>query len=320
MRRVLWAIVMVVALATTALLIADLYPGIWKAFVDGRVAKLIALVVALTAITILIVIGGRSLEWTGFGEKKLWDWQTLLFVPITVALIASLITLYQTTRQQEVEALRTKEAQQLEALRAERATMQAYLEHMGMLLLEKDLRTEDENSDVRLLARARTLAVLDAVSGDRKVRVLEFLFETNLIQFGPRDKLPVISLRFADLRETPLGRRFILRNTDLDRADLTKAKLPDAKLNNAKLPQADLREADLSGTDLSGANLSGANLSGADLSNAKGVTCQQTEQAKSLEGATMPDGQKYEDWLKDQEGCGEDGENSGPSHSGLHRY
>jgi hypothetical protein len=318
-RQVLWAIGMVVALATTALLIAVLYPGIWKSLLDARVAKLIPIVVALTAITILIVIGGASLEWTGFGERKLWDWQTLLFVPVTVALIASLLTLYQTTRQNEIEtqrstkaqqleALRAKEAQELEALRAERITVQAYLEHMGMLLLEKDLRTKDENSDVRLLARARTLAVLDAVSGDRKVRVLEFLYETELIQFGPRDKLPVISLRFADLRETSLGRRFILRNADLDRADLTKAKLPDAKLFNAKLPQADLREADLSGTDLSEADLSGA-----DLSNAKGVTCQQTEQAKSLEGATMPDGQKYEDWLKDQEGCGEDGENSGPS-------
>jgi hypothetical protein len=32
-----------------------------------------------------------------------------------------------------------------------------------------------------------------------------------------------------------------------------------------------------------------------------------------LEGATMPNGQKYEVGLKDKEGWGEDGENSGPS-------
>jgi hypothetical protein len=32
-----------------------------------------------------------------------------------------------------------------------------------------------------------------------------------------------------------------------------------------------------------------------------------------MEGATMPDGQKYEDWLKDQEGGGKERENNGPS-------
>ena len=52
---------------------------------------------------------------------------------------------------------------------------------------------------------------------------------------------------------------------------------------------------------MSGAILSGANLSGANLSGAVGITSEELEQqAKSLEGATMPDGQKYEDWLKSQ--------------------
>jgi hypothetical protein len=35
-------------------------------------------------------------------------------------------------------------------------------------------------------------------------------------------------------------------------------------------------------------------------------------QAKSLEGATMPNGQKYESWLKSK-GSGDDGENTEPS-------
>jgi len=42
------------------------------------------------------------------------------------------------------------------------------------------------------------------------------------------------------------------------------------------------------------------------------TTNEQLEQAKSLEDATMPNGQKYEDWLKSK-GREEDGENSGPS-------
>jgi uncharacterized protein YjbI with pentapeptide repeats len=48
-----------------------------------------------------------------------------------------------------------------------------------------------------------------------------------------------------------------------------------------------------------------ADLSGADLSHAylKDATVkeEQLEQAECLEGATMPNGQKYEDWLKSNE-------------------
>ena len=56
--------------------------------------------------------------------------------------------------------------------------------------------------------------------------------------------------------------------------------------------EADLREAKLQGTVLYGANLSGA-----DLTDAR-VTLEQVKQADILKGATMPNGQKYEDWLK----------------------
>ncbi len=56
-----------------------------------------------------------------------------------------------------------------------------------------------------------------------------------------------------------------------------------------------------------------ADLRGANLSEALGITNEELEQqAASLEGATMPNGQKYEDWLKSK-GRGADGENGGAS-------
>jgi uncharacterized protein YjbI with pentapeptide repeats len=52
---------------------------------------------------------------------------------------------------------------------------------------------------------------------------------------------------------------------------------------------------DLSGAILDGADLSGAILDGADLSGAKGITSEDLEkQARSLKGATMPDGSKHD--------------------------
>jgi uncharacterized protein YjbI with pentapeptide repeats len=219
---------------------------------------------------------------------------TVLMISAVIAGVALWFSNSQAEQQREIENLR-----------AERAVVDSHLEQIGILLLEEDLRTAGENGDVRLLARARTLAALDAVTGDRKVRLLEFLFETKLIQFGPQGEPPIISLRFADLRDTRLVKRHILINTDLDRAELGNAQLDDAKLNNARLTRATLTGADLSGTDLTGADLTGA-----DLSSAQGVSCQQTQGAETLEDATMPNGQKYEDWLKSK-GCREDGENSG---------
>ena len=86
-------------------------------------------------------------------------------------------------------------------------------------------------------------------------------------------------------------------------ADLTKTNLSDVDLTGADLTYANLSEAKLSGANLSEANLSEANLSGADLADVKGVTNEELEQeAKSLKGTIMPNGQKYEEWLKDKEG------------------
>ena len=86
-----------------------------------------------------------------------------------------------------------------------------------------------------------------------------------------------------------------------------------ANLFSAELGETELRGTDLNGADLSCANLYNADLTGALLDSAEGVANDKlAEQPSTLEGATMPNSQQYEDWLKSK-GGGEDGENSGPS-------
>ncbi len=112
----------------------------------------------------------------------------------------------------------------------------------------------------------------------------------------------------ADLIEARLSEADLtgadLIEADLTGADLIEADLRGADLRGARLRGADLREAylsgaylsgtDLRGVDLSGAYLRGAVLSRADLTDAK-VEPDQLAQTRSLEGATMPDGTKYEE-------------------------
>ncbi len=98
------------------------------------------------------------------------------------------------------------------------------------------------------------------------------------------------NLSFADLSGANLSRA-VLSRTSFSGANLSEANLSRAKLWGADLGVANLSEANLSFTDLSGATFSGADLSQADLRGAKGITIEELEkQAKSLSGATMPDG------------------------------
>ena len=96
-----------------------------------------------------------------------------------------------------------------------------------------------------------------------------------------------------------------LSDANLNGADLSEADLSEADLSGAILSEADLSWAILSDANLKGANLSRAILSGAilisadlslaDLREARRWTEEQWATPKSLEGATMPDGQEYED-------------------------
>jgi uncharacterized protein YjbI with pentapeptide repeats len=85
-----------------------------------------------------------------------------------------------------------------------------------------------------------------------------------------------------------------LSGADLTRANLERADLHGADLHGADLHGADLQWASLTGANLQWASLTGANLTRADLQGAildgANVTPEQLAQARSLTGATMPDG------------------------------
>jgi len=210
--------------------------------------------------------------------------------------------------------------------RQQEAALETYFATMRTLVLDKKLRESDEadTSGVRAVARAQTLTTLRRLNGERRGTVVRFLHESHLIT---RDKL-IMDLRGADLRGTNLHEASLykisllqadlrganLRGANMAEAFLIKADLREALLTMSILPEADLRGAilcganmrlaflrganlpgaDLSGADLAGIDLSGADLRLADLRGAKGISVKQLEQqAKSLEGAMMPDGLQH---------------------------
>jgi len=100
----------------------------------------------------------------------------------------------------------------------------------------------------------------------------------------------------------------VLQDLDASRKRSLLTFLYGAGLIGAENPAVELAGADLRGANLRGTFLQGANLQGASLRGAK-VTDEQLAYTPLMQGATMPNGQKYEDWLKDKEGSGKVVEN-----------
>jgi uncharacterized protein YjbI with pentapeptide repeats len=344
-------------------------------------------VLALVGVVGVIVYGYLARPgWIGVSGKEFWEYLELLIVPAALAIGVYYLNRAQSEREREAEEIQQQRERRAQAAQRERelevenqhaqdVALQAYLDQMSHLLLDKDrpLRESEETDEVQTVARARTLTALSQLDGVRKSRVIRFLLEAQLITgrlLGNREErlYPIISLEDADLSHLALlgydlsdavmsaanltdadlsgcglrdawlngawlGNAYLVA-TDLSHADLNGAYLRGASLHGAHLigaslfladlADADLMDAELIGADLSGedhrcttgedvpgADLTNADLSRANLREAK-VTQEQLDQAKSLKGATMPNSQKYEDWLK-SEGRGEDEENSGPS-------
>jgi hypothetical protein len=249
-RWVLWAVMLVIALVTLGWLVVILYPDIWQEITRKRVATLIGIGVALTVIIVLLAKGSASLGWTGFRGKTLWDLLQLLIVPLVLVGIGLLFEMQQAAREDQRAAVERELAEQ----RAQDEALQAYLDQMSQLMLERKLLEAELGDPVHTLAQARTSTVMLSLDAEHNESVTRFLSDSGLTGSGE-----------------------------------ASARLLD---------------------DIS---LSHATLSDADLSSAEGITNEELEQqSASLKGATMPNGLKYEDWLKSRS-RGADGENSAPS-------
>jgi uncharacterized protein YjbI with pentapeptide repeats len=285
------------------------------------VVGIIVVIFALTAFAIAVIMFGW--DWTGFtgGESKvtttmitpgttttttpratvateqqpaktLWDWLGLLAV-LTIPAVVGLGAAWFTAQQGKESDRENKDNQRETAL-------QAYVDKMSELLLEKNLRESAKDDEVRVIARVRTMTILPRLDATRKSSVLLFLHESGLIEKGKyiidlsganlsAANLRTDNLSTANLRKTYLGGAN-LWETDLSEAILSEAILSRATMNNSNLVEADLSEATLIEADLSGADMHRANLSRADLSGATlfGVNLSEADLSDTLlSGATL---------------------------------
>jgi hypothetical protein len=255
--------------------------------------------------SLAVILTLYKFEWTGFGQgdsvsttinkkdadgnivetittttepgKTLWDWLSLLGVPLTLAILGYIL-------QQQERSRANNEAKE--------EILQNYFDRLSTLLVDKNIlaiavkvyppsekqgddqpkriSTPEErelfdeerelfDSAVHVI-RARTLSILRRFEGDgeRKGSVIRFLIEADVISKAK------LSLSKADLRRADLRGAALIR-ANLSEADLSGANLYEAFLYDANLSEADLSRANLSRAFLYSANLSKATLEGAVL-------------------------------------------------------
>lgn len=229
-------------------------------------------------------------------NPPLWNVLDLVIVPFVLAVGVYWLNRMQRKNELEIETRREQETildnyfDRMTELILERGLGKSEPEHLldqylggaveRFLALDLDSAKEEElnnevSSEVEIenkvgtIARTLTLTTLRRLNGERKRKLLEFLYEAKLLTVKEKPFGPTLDMRDADLTMIDLSNAFlegvVLSGADLSGADLSHAELLGAdfsftKLIGAKFDKATLSKIDLYSADLSKANLVEANL------------------------------------------------------------
>jgi uncharacterized protein YjbI with pentapeptide repeats len=212
----------------------------------------------------------RLWQWTGLEDKKLWDLLQLLGVPLVLA--------YATTTLQDSAKVRDTEAA---VDKARQDSLVNYHEELSDLM-SKGLVHSNPSDYKLIIAKAKTILVLQSLDAPRQHLVIQFLASSGLNSDSPKGILYAANLTQADLQSSNLSEAVLslanFSGSDLSRSILSRANLANAiflnkaNLSHAKPDQAILTEAtfvdaNLTSTDFSGADLRKASFAKSNLKN-----------------------------------------------------
>jgi uncharacterized protein YjbI with pentapeptide repeats len=240
---------------------------------------LIAFCLIIIGAIIYLAILPDPPDWTGFGEsikddkkeaaKTLWDWLDLLIIPFAIGLIGWAFSQIEKAKTNK----RDEESSQNEVL-------ESFLNTITNLIIDNRLHNDPTQQSLAI-ARARINIAVNNLNGHRKGQVLQFLYESDLIDIEPKLRILGVNLQNAVLDEIVLGKSeikgayfnfasiqnanlngAILIGCDFSYANLSKSLVKDVDLSYSNLTGAKLQDMDLTSVNLEGANLTEANLKG----------------------------------------------------------
>lgn len=220
-----------------------------------------------------------SPEWMGLAPydavkngpepKKLWDWLDLLIIPLSVAIIGWIYKEYEKSKDEKKDF----ENKQNE-------TLDSYFRVISDLIIKSNLLDINLNKESKIIARTRTIVAIEILNDERKGQVLQFLYESKLINNN------IIELLGANFKSSEVS-GIVLKDTTikgvyfcdskfirsyLDRSvftacDFTNSDFSDSSMQNTNLSYTKLINCKLINIDLTTVDFEGADLTNADLTN-----------------------------------------------------
>jgi uncharacterized protein YjbI with pentapeptide repeats len=249
----------------------------------------IVTILIFVGITYLLIIQQSYPAWTGITTKTAWDALDLFIIPFILAVIAYLFSRRQKQIEFEIAQKERENDRRIAQDRDQEETIRKYFDDIIDLLLNHNLRTAQEESEVYSIAQALTFSTLRRLDGKRKGDLLLFLIYNNLIRDkyrevsrrprrikGFRVKESPMTLHSANLegihlRDTVLQglhlRRTILRNANFRRTELNRVFFSKADLSNADLTMARIYNTEFFACSLYKADFTHARLSKVSFSN-----------------------------------------------------
>jgi uncharacterized protein YjbI with pentapeptide repeats len=217
---------------------------------------------------------------TGLAGKTLWDFLQLLAmlaIPIVVLIVSISFTMQQDANNQRQHQTELNIAQdnrkndmQIATNQQQDTILAAYLDNMTSLLLNNKLRESKPGDEVRNVARSQTISALRRLEPVRKVIVLRFLFEANLISIFSLDDAELEKINLKNLR--PIG-NVVIRDFSMQFANLTGASIENYQVEHSTFGYTNLSHSTLVSMKITFSDFSYVNLSYANISDTEFSYC-----------------------------------------------
>lgn len=211
-------------------------------------------------------VNARLLRW---GDTLRWDAIGALgdFLGALGQIFIAILALYVAWRQFIISRDLTTQ----QNLITQQQTIDAYFQGISELVLDDEGLLEDWPQE-RIIAEARTAAILGSIDGPGKAKVLRFLSRSKLLTPLARDQRlgrPILDGAGGYAEDRLNGTRVIDLGVMLAAADLSGSDLRWVDMSELNLIRSNLSRCNLVRTDLARTILCDADLSGADLMGAR---------------------------------------------------
>lgn len=232
-------------------------------------ALFVAIPGLLLGIVGLIYTSGIAKPIARWGSGLRWDIISALgdFLGAIGQILIAVIAVYVAWRQYVISRDLTVQ----QNLITQQQTIDSYFQGISELVLDDEGLLEDWPQE-RIIAEARTAAILSSVDGSGKAKVLRFLSRSKLLTPLARDQRlgrPILDGLGGYAEDRPGGTRVIDLGVMLAASNLVNTDLRWLDLSDANLIRADLADCDLVRTNLARAILCDANLTNADIMGAQ---------------------------------------------------